>query len=177
VPLARQLSIAASPKLLPEQHEGFVVADLQIGAVVGPAFRSGPSSPFSASPRLCAKNLCFSPQSLSVLVFNGCPNMNGVRSYSRLVCPKGTLSAWRGGGRKLVSFIGNLSLGGVYLRTLDPPSPGTTLQLLLDLPSGQVRARGLVEWNIERRGMGVKFIAMQHEDRGRLSRWLKTQAA
>jgi len=101
--------------------------------------------------------------------------MNGVRCYSRLVCPKGTLSAWQGGGKKLVSFVGNLSLGGVYLRTLDPLSPGTTLQLLLDLPSGQVRARGLVEWNVARRGMGVKFIAMQHEDRGRLSRWLKTQ--
>ena len=101
--------------------------------------------------------------------------VNGIRCYSRLACPKGTLSAWQGGGKKLVSFVGNLSLGGVYLRTLDPPAPGTTLQLLLDLPSGQVRARGLVEWNVERRGMGVKFIAMRHEDRGRLSRWLKTQ--
>ena len=102
--------------------------------------------------------------------------MNDVRRYSRFVCPKGTLSAWQGGGKKLVSFVGNLSLGGVYVRTLDPPSAGTTLQLLLDLPSGQVRARGLVEWNVERRGMGVKFIAMQHEDRGRLAKWLKALA-
>src|SRR5262249_51828406 len=103
--------------------------------------------------------------------------MNEARHHSRVVCPKGTLSAWQGGGRKLVSFVGNLSLGGVYLRTPDPAPPGTALQILLDLPAGQVRARGLVEWKAEKRGMGIKFIAMQHEDRGRLSRWLKTQRA
>ena len=91
--------------------------------------------------------------------------VNDIRRYSRFVCPKGTLSAWQGGGKKLVSFVGNLSLGGVYLRTPDPPSPGAALQLLLDLPSGQVRARGLVEWKAEKRGMGIKFVAMQYEDR------------
>jgi len=101
--------------------------------------------------------------------------VNDGRRYSRFFCPKGTLSAWRGGGKKLVSFVGNLSLGGVYLRTPDPLSPGTALQLLLDLPAGQVRARAIVQWNKEKKGMGAKFIAMEHEDRGRLSRWLKTQ--
>src|SRR5215470_3289307 len=102
--------------------------------------------------------------------------VNDARRYSRFICPKGTLSAWQGGGRQLVSFVGNLSLGGLYIRTPDPPPPGATLQLLLDLPAGQVRARGLVEWNVERKGMGIKFIAMQHEDRGRLGKWLRTLA-
>ena len=102
--------------------------------------------------------------------------MNGGRRYSRVICPKEILSAWQGGGKKLVSFVGNLSLGGVYLRTPEPLPPGATLQLLLDLPAGQVRARAIVQWSREKKGMGAKFIAMQHEDRGRLSRWLKTHS-
>lgn len=97
------------------------------------------------------------------------------RHYSRFVCPKGTLSAWQGGGKRTVSFVENLSLGGICLRTRDVLSPGTALQLLLDLPAGQVRARAIVEWSKEKKGMGARFIAMQHEDRGRLSRWLNTQ--
>jgi len=44
--------------------------------------------------------------------------------------------------------------------------------LLLDAPAGEVRARALVQRSKPKDGMGVKFIAMQHEDRGRLAQWL-----
>lgn len=84
--------------------------------------------------------------------------------------------AWQAAGKKSVSYVGNLSLGGLYIRALDPPPPGTFIQLLLDVPAGEVRARALVQRSKPRVGMGVKFIAMRHEDRGRLARWLKTLA-
>jgi hypothetical protein len=93
-----------------------------------------------------------------------------------MVCPRGTFLAWQGGGKKLVSSAGNLGLGGLYIRTTEPPPVGAALQLLLDLPVGEVRARVIVQRSDPKRGMGVKFIAMQHEDRGKLARWITTQS-
>ena len=81
--------------------------------------------------------------------------------------------AWQYGGKKLVSYLGNLGLGGLYIRTAEPPPPGTAIQLLLDAPAGEVRARALVQRSDPKQGMGVKFIAMQREDRGRLAQWLR----
>jgi hypothetical protein len=75
---------------------------------------------------------------------------------------------------KQVSRVKNLGLGGLYIRTPEPPPPGTFIQLLFDVPAGEVRARALVRRSEPKQGMGVKFIAMQPEDRGRFARWLKT---
>lgn len=101
---------------------------------------------------------------------------NDLRRYPRGPSPKGTLLAWQAAGKKSVSYVGNLGLGGLYIRALEPPPPGAFIQLLLDVPAGEVRARALVQRSKPKEGMGVKFIAMQHEDRGRLSQWLKTLA-
>lgn len=101
---------------------------------------------------------------------------NDLRRYPRVTSPKGTLLAWQAAGKKAVSYVGNLGLGGLYIRALEPPLPGTFIQLLLDVPAGEVRARALVQWSKPREGMGVKFISMQHEDRGRLARYLNTLA-
>ena len=99
-----------------------------------------------------------------------------LRRYPRITSPKGTLLAWQAAGKKFVSYVGNLSLGGLYIRVLEPPPPGTFIQLLLDVPAGEVRARALVQRSKSKEGMAVKCIAMQHEDRGRLAQWLNTLA-
>jgi PilZ domain len=70
--------------------------------------------------------------------------------------------------------VGNLGLGGLYIRTMEPPPPGSFIQLLFDAPAGEVRARAVVKRSRPNDGMGVKFIAMQHQDRGRLAQWLNT---
>ena len=93
---------------------------------------------------------------------------NGLRRYPRIPSPKGTFLAWQGAGKKSVSRVTNLGLGGMYIRTPDPPPPGTFIQLLFDVPAGEVRARALVRCSTPKEGMGVQFIAMQPEDRGRL---------
>ena len=67
----------------------------------------------------------------------------------------------------------NLGLGGLYIRTSEPPPPGTFIQLLLDVPTGEVRARALVQRSTPKEGMGVKFVAMRQEDRARFAQWLK----
>jgi len=102
------------------------------------------------------------------------PSTNDLRRYPRSPSPQGTLLAWQYSGKKLVSYVGNLGLGGMYIRTQEPPPAGSFIQLLFDAPAGEVRARAVVQRSKPKEGMGVKFMAMQHEDRGRLAQWLKT---
>ena len=96
------------------------------------------------------------------------------RVYPRHAAPKGTIVAWQGPTKRLVSPVDNLGLGGLYIRTPDPPPTGTFIQLLLDVPTGEVRARAAVQRSRPREGMGVKFVAMEQEDRARFAGWLRT---
>lgn len=81
--------------------------------------------------------------------------------------------AWQGGGKRDVSCVGTLSLGGVFLRVAEPPPPGTNLELLFDVPSGEVRARGAVRHAKPGQGMGVKFVHMLADHRARLNRYIQ----
>ena len=64
-------------------------------------------------------------------------------------------------------------MGGLFIRTPEPPPLGTLIQLLLDTSEGDIRARAEVLNNRPKVGMGVKIVAMEQEDRARLARWLK----
>jgi hypothetical protein len=98
---------------------------------------------------------------------------NDFRRYPRLSSPKGTILAWQSASIRHVSGVANLGLGGLYIRTTEPPPVGTFIQLLFDAPTGEVRARAVVQRSAPKEGMGVKFVAMQQEDRARFARWLK----
>jgi curved DNA-binding protein CbpA len=84
--------------------------------------------------------------------------------------------AWRSGSLQGVSRMGTMALGGLFLQTPTPPSKGSMLELLFEIAVGsQVRARAVVRNSIAGKGMGVKFVHMQAEDRSRLNKFLKTQ--
>ncbi len=69
-----------------------------------------------------------------------------------------------------------MALGGLFLNTPTPPSNGSMLELLFDIATGsQVRARAVVRNSMPGKGMGVKFVHMQAEDRSRLNKFLNTQ--
>ena len=99
------------------------------------------------------------------------------RVYPRFAAPKGTIVAWHRFNKRAVSIVDNLGLGGLFIRTPDPPPVGTFIQLLIDAPTGEVRARAAVQRSSPKQGMGVKFIAMEHEHRARFAGWLKTLAS
>lgn len=99
--------------------------------------------------------------------------MNDLRRYPRINSPQGTILAWQSGNRRFVSHLQNLGLGGMFIRTAQPAPLGTYIQLLLDVPAGEVRARAVVQRSESMQGMGVKFVAMQQEDRGRFIQWIK----
>ena len=60
----------------------------------------------------------------------------------------------------------------MFIRVAEPLPPGSYIQLLFDAPEGEIRARAVVRRSTPKQGMAVGFVAMQPEDRARLSRWL-----
>ena len=83
------------------------------------------------------------------------------RRYSRVGLPKGMLVAWEHSGLRKVSRVGVLALGGLFIfYSLQPPPNGDAIQLIFEVPGGEVRARALVRDSQPRKGMGVEFTAM-----------------
>jgi tetratricopeptide (TPR) repeat protein len=64
-------------------------------------------------------------------------------------------------------------MGGIFLFVEQPLSPGTRIELIFDVPSGEVRARGQVRHGRPGRGMGVQFVHMGSEERARLHRFVQ----
>jgi hypothetical protein len=98
---------------------------------------------------------------------------NEFRRYPRLACPKGTILAWQTAHQRVVSAVDNVARSGLYILTPKPPAPGTFIQLLIDVPAGEVRATAVVQRSKPKEGMGVKFVGMQQEHRARFFQWLR----
>jgi hypothetical protein len=94
------------------------------------------------------------------------------RKYPRIELAKGISVGWRGGGKQGVSRFNSLSMGGMFIVTPEPADSGSVLALIFDVPGGEVRARGVVKRVLPGLGMGVQFVNMSYEDRGRLNKLL-----
>src|SRR5260370_36592531 len=92
------------------------------------------------------------------------------RRYPRVKVPKNALVAWKNGSQKFVSPVENLALGGLFIRTKDPLSSGTMLQLVFNTPQGQVRVRAVVRNVKAGEGMGVAIVAREPGESGRWDR-------
>ena len=66
-----------------------------------------------------------------------------------------------------------LALGGLFISTPKPPPNGDIIQLIFEVPGGDVRARALVRDSQPGKGMGVEFTAMGQEARARLNQLMK----
>jgi hypothetical protein len=95
------------------------------------------------------------------------------RRHPRVKSPKGLLVAWETGSRRTVSRLETLSLGGVFIHTPEPPPVGSMINMLLDMQSGDVRARAIVRRVAPSKGMGIEFISMSPEDRARLNQQIQ----
>jgi len=99
------------------------------------------------------------------------------RRYPRVTPPKSALAAWQAGPRRDVSFLESLSVGGLFVRTKQALPVRSLVQLLLDLPVGQVRCLGIVRRARENHGIAVQFTAMDASDRARLFQQVKSLLA
>ena len=95
------------------------------------------------------------------------------RRYTRVGLPKGIMVAWEHSGDRKVSRVSVLALGGLFITTPKPPPVGDLIQLIFELPGGEVRARAAVRDSQPGKGMGVEFTAMSSEARGRLTLLMK----
>jgi hypothetical protein len=95
------------------------------------------------------------------------------RRYSRIGLPKGMTVAWQAGGARIVSRIGTLGLGGLFIYTKQSAAVGEVLKLVFDVPGGEVRARAVVRSVVVDKGMGIEFTSMQPEARARLTQLLR----
>ncbi len=96
-------------------------------------------------------------------------NLSKNRRHVRIPLPIGVWVAWQGDGlERTVSKVQDLSLGGVFIATAEPPPMGTVLKLLFSMPEGEVRITAVVRSVRPGEGMGVKFTDMTGKDRARL---------
>lgn len=98
------------------------------------------------------------------------------RRNPRYRAPKDLLIGWQGAGKRNVSNAEELGVGGVFLLVAHPLSAGTHVEMLFDVPGGEVRARAIVRHGRPGHGMGVQFVHMGSEDRARLHRFVKQLA-
>lgn len=98
------------------------------------------------------------------------------RRYRRIPVPSLFWVRWETGTRRQVSRVLNVSLGGMFLATTDPPPAGTSLKLTFEGPAKEVQTEAIVRNSIFGSGMGVDFKDMHDEDRNQLNILLKQWA-
>src|ERR1039458_5136592 len=98
------------------------------------------------------------------------------RRYVRMGLPKGMLVAWEHSGIRKVSRVGVVGVGGLFITTPKPPPVGDTIQMIFEVPGGEVRARAIVRDSQRNKGMGVEFTSMAQKARGLLNRLMKVLA-
>ena len=51
--------------------------------------------------------------------------------------PKGALVAWEHAGKRKISTVSVLALGGLFISTPEPPPAGDFIKLVLEVPGGR----------------------------------------
>jgi curved DNA-binding protein CbpA len=103
------------------------------------------------------------------------PDPKTPRKYPRIRAPKGMWVGWKSAKQTCTSLAEVMGLGGLFLHTANPPSEGSSIELIFDLPTGQVRARAIVRSLQPNKGMGIQFVQMRPEDRAKLNKYLSLQ--
>ena len=99
-----------------------------------------------------------------------------LRRYPRVMAPRNLLVAWQSGTHRAVSALETIGLGGLFVVTRRAVPVRSMVQVLMDLPLGEVRARAVVR-RVLPRGMAIEFVAMTQEDRARLNKALMPMLA
>ncbi len=97
------------------------------------------------------------------------PRTPSRRATSRVPAHDSVWVYWNCGGPEDLSRIRDLSVGGLFLETSKARPPGTKARLHFLVQEGQIRAEGEVRHSTPGRGLGLKFTALNEEDRPKLT--------
>ena len=82
----------------------------------------------------------------------------------------------------VTNYMPNISKGGMYIQTDNPPDLGTVMALTFQLPGQDnlIRTKGKVVWNnptsgLHKPGIGLQFTEMPEEDRHILEGFIQAQ--
>ena len=75
---------------------------------------------------------------------------------------------WRCNDRDDVSTVGDISFGGLFIKTCTPRPVGAAATIDFLVQEGQIRAEAVVRHMEAANGLGLKFTAMPEGDRPRL---------
>jgi hypothetical protein len=89
------------------------------------------------------------------------------RLARRVVTSQHVWVYWRCDGRDDVARVRDLSVGGVFIETLQPKKIGAKTNLHFLVQEGTIRADATVR-HAKGYGMGLKFTAVREEDRKNL---------
>lgn len=90
--------------------------------------------------------------------------------YSRRVSPRVDADDrvyvyWYSDGRGELSHVRNLNLGGIFIETSVRKDLSAQVELDFLVSEGQIRARAVVRHEEPSRGLGLKFTALNNQDR------------
>ena len=104
----------------------------------------------------------------------GVPNER--RRFRRSNLLSGVQVAWHYRKAFFVSNISDISLGGAFILTPEPPPVGASLKLLFDVPGKELQASGVVRRSVSGQGMSIEFVEMESNDRACLQSLLEAAA-
>lgn len=90
------------------------------------------------------------------------------RRTSRVDNVEGVSVYWTCNGRDDVSIVGDLSFGGLFIKTNTTRPVGAPVGVDFLVQEGQIRADAVVRHIEPDKGLGLKFTAMPEGDRPRL---------
>lgn len=91
------------------------------------------------------------------------------RLTSRVPAPGEVWVYWQCHGREDVSSVRDMSMGGLFLETPQPKAEGVLTRLHFLVQEGQIRADAVVRHAKSGAGLGLKFIALNEQDRPKLA--------
>jgi len=76
---------------------------------------------------------------------------------------------WMCRGQEDISRVRDMSMGGLFIETPHPRAEGDPTRLHFLVQEGQIRAEAIVRHTLRSVGLGLKFTALNEQDRPRLA--------
>lgn len=98
------------------------------------------------------------------------------REFLRI--PVTTKVKFKDGDREEILFTDDLSEGGLFLKSSNPPFVGTVLELEISIPNVDklILLKGEVAWKLDGKGCGVRFLKVTQAQKKMIKSFVESKA-